>query len=143
VLLLPVVLKVSALSPRAVLESPVVLLKSAEAEGSVVAADGVELDRTVSEGDVASTASVALECEGAYGGVLDTGHSQIAGILAKKGVARTEVVHEELTAFEDVTSGSRGIWERQVANDVIRARWALWPGWPLRPRLTLRPLQSL
>ena len=105
----------SAAPSRAVLSTPVVLFWSAEAPLAVLPEPVVLLRKG----------------GGAAGGVVDAGHGHIASILAKKGVGRTEVVYEKMTVFQDVTSGGRGIRERQVADDVIRPRR---PSWAQRPR---------
>src|SRR2546427_618976 len=106
----------------------------------------------LAEGDIAKAHGAVPERGVADGGVATAGYTQIASILAKKGITSAEVVHEERAALVDIAGSGRGILERQVANDVIRARRALRasitlrPLGPLRPgstRSTLRPLCTL
>src|SRR5207244_10766511 len=84
---------------------------------------------------------------GADDGVAAGSSAQDASILTKKGVVTTlgEVVQEKRAVFVDVANRvrvARGIGELQVAEDVIRARWALRASIPLRPLGPLRACWS-
>src|SRR5205823_5018386 len=94
-------------------------------------------------GSVVVTAGVGEQRTMAEGGVGFSTHAQVASILTKKGVVRTEVVHEEFGAFVEVANGVRGSRERQVAEDVIRARRALRASIPLRPLRAFWPCWPL
>jgi hypothetical protein len=70
-----------------------------------VVAVGVASEREGTDDGVELATVVAVERKSANGGIVAPGHAQIASIVAKKGVASTEVVQEELAAFQDVPGG--------------------------------------